>query len=252
MQAIFALQGLVGAIYFTTAAAVAFRMLRLARRTRAIPELLLGAGLILGGMLGGPLEAAGMSVRTELGPAVAAPLLLVGKILALAGIVCHSCFIWRVFRPRAKWAAVLAGFIIAVGVAGLVGHAVNGAFVTAEIPIVWFCADLAGRAGVSAWLVFEGAAYYRSMKRRLALGLADPVVTNRFLLWSFSGAFTIVMLLTSVPPFFLNPRENVLVITADLMIFCLAGICISTLYFLTFFPPMAYRRRLEKRAEVAL
>jgi hypothetical protein len=60
------------------------------------------------------------------------------------------------------------------------------------------------------------------------------------------------MLLTSVPPFFLNPRENVAVITADLMIFCLAGVCISTFYFLTFFPPMAYRRRLEKRAEAAL
>jgi hypothetical protein len=252
LQAILAVQGLVGIVYFITIAAVAFRMLRMAWRNRAVPEFLLGAGLVFGGMLGGPLEGAGMATRADLGPAIAGRLLLLGKTLALAGVVCHACFIWRVFRPQASWGAALVGVLFAGGAAGLAGHAVNGAFATGEIPIVWFCVDLVGRIAVSAWLVVEGAVYYRVMKRRLALGLADPVVTNRFLLWSVAGALTIVMLLASVPPYFLDPGENMLIITANLMMFSTTGICVSTLYFLTFFPPEVYRRRLEKRAEAAL
>ena len=37
------------------------------------------------------------------------------------------------------------------------------------------------------WTAFEGFRYYGMMKKRMALGLADAVVTNRFLLWALCG-----------------------------------------------------------------
>ncbi len=45
------------------------------------------------------------------------------------------------------------------------------------------------------WAFFETANYYRMMRRRSALGLADPLVTNRFLLWSiWTGSMAILPL----------------------------------------------------------
>jgi hypothetical protein len=87
------------------------------------------------------------------------------------------------------------------------------------------------------------------MSRRLRLGLADPVVTNRFLLWTLAGVCAIGMFLTSIPPIFLDPQRDVLVLVLDLLAFSACGAGVSVLYFLTFFPPAAYRRRLREIAE---
>jgi hypothetical protein len=128
---------------------------------------------------------------------------------------------------------------------------VNGAFAGAAIPILWFCVDLAGRVGASCWLVLEGARYYGLMRLRRRLGLADPVVTNRFLLWTLAGVFSIVMILTSVPPVFLDPDLNSDLLVLDLLAFSAGGVGVSVLYLLTFFPPVAYRRRLQRAVEAA-
>jgi hypothetical protein len=41
----------------------------------------------------------------------------------------------------------------------------------------------AGRTAAALGIAFESFRYWRMLRRRLRLGLADPVVTNRFLLW---------------------------------------------------------------------
>jgi hypothetical protein len=249
MDAIAAIPAAAGILYMLTATIVGCRLLLLAHRSRALPELMLGLGLLLGGTLGGPLEAAGLSTRGEFGPEMAGRLLLIGKLFGVVAIACHLLFIWRVFRPQERWGAALAGTLFACSLAGPWGYAVNGTFASAEIPILWFCVDLAGRAGASCWLVFEGAHYYGLMRRRLRLGLADPVVTNRFLLWTLAGVFSIVVILTSVPPIILDPDQNALLLVLDLLAFSAGGLGVSVLYFLTFFPPVAYRRRLHRAAE---
>jgi len=251
METVVVIQAVVGVIYLLTVTVIGFRLLLLAYRSRALPELLLGSALILGGTFGGPLEAAGISGTEEIGPELAGRLLLIGKILGVATLACHSTFIWRVFRPREPWAAGLVGALLVFPLAGLWGFASSGAFATAEIPIFWFWVDLMGRLGASCWLVFEGARYYGLMKRRLRLGLGDPVVANRFLLWTLAGLFAIALLLTSVPPIFLDPDEHQIALVADLFAFGAAGIAVSTFYLLIFLPPAAYRRRLLKAAEAS-
>jgi hypothetical protein len=249
MDAAVAIQALGGGLYLLTAAIVGCRLLLLARRSRALPELMLGIGLIVGGVLGGPLEAAGLGGKGEVGPEMAGRLLLIGKLLGVVALACQLGFIWRVFRPQERWGAGLVGVLLACSLAGLCGHALNGAFASAEVSIRWFWVEMVGRLGASCWLVLEGYRYYHLMRRRLRLGLADPVVTNRFLLWTLAGICSIAMFLTSVPPIFLDPARDVLVLVLDLLAFSACGVGVSVLYFLTFFPPAAYRRRLRETAE---
>ena len=249
MEFIIVAQGLSGALYLLTVLVVGGRLIMLAHRTKQLPELLLGGALLLGGVLGGPLEAAAVSLRAETGHAIAGKLLLAGKIAGLGALICHATFIRRVFRPRERWAWLLVAVVIACPVAAIFGYSAHGAFANSEIPWNWFWIDLAARVTGSTWLAVEGAIYYGMMKRRLRLGLAEPLVTNRFLLWTMAGGLSIVMFLTAVPPMFLDPVADAGLLTLDLFVFSIAGVGVSALYFLTFLPPEPCRRWIGKTSE---
>jgi len=243
------IQTVVGGLFVLTMASVGCRLLFLARRSRALPELLLGSALILGASIGGPLQGAGLSVKQEFGPEVAGWLLLIGKPFSMVGFLFQGAFVWRVFRPE-QWRA--GGLVVALlffELASFWGFARHGTFASGEIPFLWFCVELAGRVGVSCWLGFEAYRYHGLMKRRLSLGLADPVVANRFLLWSLAAIFSIAVLITSVPPIFLDRFQHQTLLNVDLFFFGAAGVTTSALYWLTFLPPAAYRRRLQNAAE---
>jgi hypothetical protein len=249
MEFVVVAQGLTGALYLLTVLIVGGRLVMLARRTKQLPELLLGGALLLGGVLGGPLEAASVSLRAETGNAIAGTLLLAGKIASLAALICHANFVRCVFRPRERWAWLLVAVMIACPVAALFGYSAHGAFATSEIPWSWFWIDLSARIIGSTWLAAEGAIYYGMMKRRLRLGLAEPLVTNRFLLWTMAGGLSIVIMFTSVPPMFLDPVADASLLTLDLFVFSIAGVGISVLYFLTFLPPERFRRWIGRTSE---
>lgn len=245
MNAVLTVQAIAGTIYLLTVSIVGIRLLLLARRTRELPEFLLGAALLLGGTFGGPLEAAGSAMRAEVGPEVAGKLLLVGNIFGMIALAFHCVFIARVFRPSEAWARWLAGAIVVCPLAAIFGSAASGTFSNGEAPMFWFWIAQLGRVGASCWLVVEGGRYYGMMKRRLQLGLADPMVTDRFLLWTIAGVAAIVLMLTAVPPMILDPVRDAVLLSLDLVVFSIAGVTVSTLYFLTFLPPEAYRRRFD-------
>lgn len=251
MESVIILQALAGILYLLTVTIVGWRLLMLARRTRQLPELLLGGALLIGGTLAGPLEGASAAVRAELGPAVAGKMLLAGKIAGLGALICHLTFIRHVFRPQQRWAGALVVLLCAFPVAALFGYAAHGAFGVEAIPTTWFWLDLSARLVGTVWLTIEGAIYYGMMKRRLRLGLAEPIVTNRFLLWTLAGALSAVILLTSVPPNFLDPATQANLLALDLVVFSLAGIGISAFYFLVFLPPARYRRRFGETSETS-
>jgi hypothetical protein len=249
MESVIIAQALAGALYLLTVLIVGSRLLMLARRTKQLPELLLSGALLLGGAIGGPLEGAAGTIRAEGGEAIAGKLLLAAKIFGLGAVICHVSFVRIVFRPRERWARLLAAAIIACPVAALFGYGAHGAYAMSAIPWNWFWIDLAARITASVWMAAEGAIYYGMMKRRLHLGLADPLIANRFLLWTLAGTFSIVVLLTSVPPMLLDPAANAGLLTLDLFIFSIGGVSISALYFLTFLPPESFRRWLGKTSE---
>ena len=73
-----------------------------------------------------------------------------------------------------------------------------------------------------------------------ALGLADPVVINRFQLWAVAD-WTAVLLCGSVAGFLLAGR-TVLLDPLALCAIALTGTVMSVAWYLTFFPPAAYLR----------
>ena len=80
------------------------------------------------------------------------------------------------------------------------------------------------------------------MRRRAAIGLADPVLTDRFRLWASGALSGLAMLLCSVPPQVLSrdhPLQGV-----SLLVLALMGLAATASYWFAFFPPAWYRSRL--------
>ncbi len=242
-------QALASMVYLITLTVVGIRLLWLFRRTRARPELLLGVSLLLGATIGGPLEGIGVSARQELGQEVAGPMILMGKLFLTFAIACQLGFIRHVFRPDSPWAKAFSGALLSTLIAAFVGYAAHGSYSSAEVPLSWFCIEFVARGASSTWLAVEAFRYHGMMKRRLRLGMADPAVTNRFFLWAWAGVFSIAVLCGSVPPLFLDPVRDKALLSLDLLAFSAAGVAVSLLYWLTFFPPASYLRLLKTRAQ---
>jgi hypothetical protein len=101
--------------------------------------------------------------------------------------------------------------------------------------------------GCLLWGSAEALVYWRKMRRRLRLGLADPIVTNRFFLWGLgAGAAglgstigTVAQLVTGLPPL-----ETPLVTLSS----SLHGLTAAVAMWLAFMPNQAYLRFIEARA----
>jgi hypothetical protein len=235
-----------GGLYFFMSAVVALRLLVLARRNRGLPELLLGLSFLLAGTIGSFLEVAGVAARPQLEPAQIGALAMVGKLFAAAGLACSILFIGWVFRRHERWAIVPTTAVIAAAAVAFAGMAATGTFSSGVSSAPWFWIEFAARLGSPCWLGLEAGRYYLRMKRRMRLGLADPVVTNRFLLWTSAAFFSFLMLSTSIAPVVLGRSHPVAI--AALVVFSLSGAAAAASYWLAFFPPEAYRRRVRARA----
>jgi hypothetical protein len=241
-----ALQASAGSLNLLTITIVGMRLLFLAVRNRGLPELLMGLSLLLGGTLGATLEASSVMMAERLEPAQVGVMLLTGKGCALISILAQALFIQRVFRPGSLAARLAVAALVSIAVGSLLGFAAAGSFRTGEIAIGPFFVELFGRAAGSAWLFTEAFLFHRQMKKRLVLGLAEPLVTNRFLLWALGGVASLVMLLTSVPPMFIKEAGSPWLIL-DLVVFSASGISASICYTLAFFPPRAYANWVQVR-----
>ncbi len=239
-----------GMLYVTTVTVIGVRLLVLAARNRGLPELCLGGALLIGGTLGGSIEGSGLALLPEVGPEVAGRLLMVGKLFGLAAGLLHLSFVRLVFRPGERWATALVVGLLTLSSAAFLGFAAHGTFTTAELPTGWLVLEFVGRAGGSCWMASEALHYHAKMKRRLALGLADPIVTDRFRLWAGAGISSFFMLAAALPPSFLPPTA-VFWLSLDVALLGLAGLAASVFYSMAFFPPEAYRRRLVARASAA-
>ena len=238
-----ALQAIGGGSFLLVSTVLSIRLIVLAIRNRALPELLLGLGFLLAGTLGAVMEAGAGIIGVEQGWDIAAPALGLGKAFGLLGISCNLVFTWWVFRRHERWALALAVVLAAVQLASFFGHASAGTFSSGAVAPAWFWLELVGRVLTPVWLGSESLLYYQRMRRRLDLGLADPVVANRFALWAIASATGTLFLLTSVPPRYLT--EGSPWAAVDMVAFALFGIATAGSYWLAFFPTRRYQRWVE-------
>jgi len=218
---------------------VGSRLLWLSTRTRQSPELLLGAAFVLLGVIGYPLAIA---ARGGPGGEPSPGLLLLALGVQNLACLCIYANTWRTFHADRRWPALLCG---AVGL----GFAASqiGAVASADPDGgPWYYLGFTLRVSGFAWAAWESRRYHDMMQRRLRLGLADPVVADRFRLWSLStlgivvgfGIFLVGRLTT----------ENVG--TAPFVLAATAVVSLGSALsmWLAFVPPAAYRRRVAARA----
>ena len=217
---------------------VGLRLVLLWWSTRQLPELLIGVGVLGIGPLGFGASAAAGILATG-APGLAHGLALWGAFAASAGIAAKFVFNWRVYHPSEAWAARIA--FTGIGVVAVVLAAsvfVGGVEHGLELPR-WYLTRGVFQAGCLLWGAVEAILYWDKMRRRERLGLADPTVTNRFLLWGIAagaaGLGTAVgvtfQLATGIP----SAEVPALLLSSSLH-----GLVAAIAMWLAFVPPRAY------------
>ena len=222
------------------------RLLLLYRETRGLPELLIST-LILGV---GTLGVGGSFVILSTVPEglLRTVLSFIPSIGVNVGMGALSVFTWCVYRPNSVSArAFCAALVFAVFalVAYALAHGTTLALQARPIAL----ASSAIYVTTMAWSAVEALLYWRAMKRRLGLGLADALVTNRFLLWGLATG-------TAAQGIAIGAIARLgfgLPIDAQWITLCYAahGSITAVFFWLAFSPPKPYARWIARGYEAS-
>jgi hypothetical protein len=221
---------------------VGLRLVNLSRRAYSLPSLSIGLTFLLSAGLGFPLLSAAFMSGARLGSVLP---FVQGTGLACVnlGSLALWIFTWRTFRPGVPWAGALVVGAAAVLVGSFAGQAAGPGL---SVPIasgIWFWIGFVARALALVWAAAESLRYYGLMRRRLRLCLADPLVTNRFLLWGTSAGAAFALTAASAVTVALGPGADPATIAALRLTGAACGLGAAAAMWLAFFPPTAYRRR---------
>ena len=223
---------------------VGTRLILLWRRTRKAPELAYGCAFLLLGAIGFPLS---IPPRTGLVEGTLAGVLLASAFAAQNGAsLAIGIATWKTFRPGVGWLApALLGFGLLFAVS-LVGQQLEVGFGGGRDDGWFYHLGLLLRFSAFVWTCAESFRYHAALRRRLALGLADPVVTDRVRLWAFASLAICFGFAVFLAGRILTPNAAgspwVLSVTS-----CVA-LASSVAMTLAFFPPKAYLRRVARAA----
>jgi hypothetical protein len=237
--------GAVGLIAFAgTSLAIGVRLLMLGRHTRGIPELAIGLGFVIGCVVGYVPETIVLSsdfMSHELEATVLAVTQVAIRLAAISVLV----FTYHVFRAREAWAKGLAVLLVVALAMSWVAFPYTRIFAENSRDIFWYDFFAVARSLALAWGAAESLVYYAKSRRRLRLGLAEALVTNRFLLWGIGlASFTLLMastLLASAAG--IDPA-----VSGWVLLESFAGLVGASTLWLTFFPGKAYRAFVARRA----
>jgi hypothetical protein len=234
--------------FVATSLVLGFRLLRLAARTRALPELAMGVNFVMAGTVGYTLLIAAESLGV-LGSWTGAGS-FAGVVALSIGTAAIGLFTQRVFHPESRAARACLSVLciwLALGIAGSwvlhVERAESGAG-------VWLghWAPNVGMLAAFAWATGDALTWWRRMRLRAAVGLADPLVANRMLLWGIGSlgmaAVAALHLAASLAGTRELPPSLVGVVSLLLIATALAE-------WLAFFPPRAYRQRFASSGAAA-
>jgi hypothetical protein len=236
-----------GLAFVLASLVVGARLIWLARRTRGFPELVLGLALFLMGGVSYLLNTLAVQ-GTGLPHGFRIGLIVVQLVLNTFGMTGIALFTWRVFRPEDGWAraataVVLLGYVAAVAAQGLSpGFA---AMLDPDQPGPWRLNQIFA-TGTPLWSGAEAFRYHALLRRRLALGLAEPAVVDRFRLWGLSMWLASAM--TSLALVLWAKGIPLIGTLAGALAIGPLGLTIAGLLWLAFFPPRAYLRFIERRA----
>lgn len=173
--------------FFFVALWVGIRLLAQWGRTRQLPELLMGLGVLGIGPIGFGLImfAAAAGASDPSAPSFAAGL----SALAVAGgASAKAIFNWRIYHPRSNAVAVVSIAAIGLLAVAVLGDAMTTGFAPAAwMQPGWMLVRQVLQISILLWGAGEAFGWWVRMRRRARLGMGDPLVASRFLLWSIGA-----------------------------------------------------------------
>jgi hypothetical protein len=230
---------------------VAIRLFVAALRTRGAPELAMGLyqGLIVTA-IGLYTYLGAVSATVE--PAHVFDVVVTANLLIALGVVALSVGVMRIYRASETWARWLCSALVVWVLAGWGWSSMGETLpttVAATIPNAFF---VSGRSAVYLWGAYEGIRYASMLRRRAALGLGDPVIAHRILMWGlFSLTMGTLAIVSLAVGYALGSTEGFNAWTPARFITPTLSLIASILLGLGFFPPVAYQRFVARRMETA-
>jgi hypothetical protein len=233
-------------LYTVASFVVGVRLIARSRRSGGLPELLIGLTYALAPGVGYPLVIIGRMLPDRADQLVT---FWIGQPMIVIGCVCFMFFNAKVFRPGAAWAtaaSTLGSIVLVVGG----GVALWGYTSTPDLALSTQRSSLGtgpmlvvlGTA--YAWTALEGIRYRGMMRKRQAIGLADPMVANRFLLWGIAGLVS--MAWNGISAAYLLAGQNIGVHPVPVIATSLGGLVCTVLQVLIFMPPAWYARWITR------
>lgn len=217
------------------------RLVWQAIRERQLPEGLLGLFLIAG--FGGAGTAMyGLECHRGGDPA-GWTIVTVALAFANTGFVAYCMFVRRTFRSESRLAAAAVVLFAAASLGGWYLVALTQTFGEQSTP---HPVAFVPRLAAMAWAAGESALAYRAHRRRLAIGLADVVVVNRFLLFTLWNLLLVSAPVTNAILRRLDPEAAVPVFAVLVWVI---GTGLGVLTVLVFFPPARYLDWLRRGSE---
>jgi hypothetical protein len=224
---------------------VGARLLSLARTSQRAPELFVGSAVTLLAAAA-LLEVTAMELVGGGQDALAYPIevLALGLHSASAASLCVGT--WRIFLADRHFAPLLCILVAGVLFESWAAIVLPGQHSSRLGFTPWFHLHVAARGAAFGWAAVATFAHARRLRRRVAVGLADPFVCHRFGLWAAAMASTTAMLATAL---FTNTTRDVLVFAwpPALLAVSVLGLAGSWALWFAFLPPAAYRRFVERR-----
>lgn len=229
--------------FFCVSLAVGARLVWLGLRGRGgAPALLIGLGVLGIGPIGFGLQALALSLRPG---ATAEGLATAGAVAVAIGLWAKLAFNCTVYR-RGSRVALAATLALGLAVAAhLLYQPFTGSFLAAahrnDLAILRGSLQVA----VLGWGAWEALAFWTRLRKRLRLGLADPLVASRMLLWGVSAGAAglgtaigvVYSALTGIPSL-----ESPAILASS----SAHGLVAALAMWLAFVPPRAYERWLAR------
>ncbi len=234
------------AAFFIASLTVGVRLVALWWRNRQLPELLIGLGVLGIGPVGFGCMTFGQILHADHDTA-SRVVFAVGIFAASGGAFAKYVFNHTVYHPDSRAVRGLA-YVAGVGLLAccLWAWVSTGFSRVQNIDASYFVRTFL-QVGCLLWGSIEALRYWRMMRRRTRLGLADPVVTNRFFLWGVGAGAAGVGTAIGITAQLLIGRPPLEIPWVTLSS-SMHGLVAAVALWFAFLPTKAYARFLLERA----
>jgi hypothetical protein len=230
-----------GLVYFVLGA----RLVRLGIRTRSAAEWLLGLTFLIWMLSYAPWIIATVSQSQ---PTLDSQLLITSRLTTNLGGIGIAFFPLLAFRRGSTWAKWLSASIAICLIIGTTGSIwVEDPEGIEPLTNAWWWLEWIGQIAPAIWIGVEGLHHYGMTRPRVRLGLCEPIVGHRFLLWGLAGVFWTLLDFVTIGQYVEFWATHSWSATLDNLVGS-CEIAALAMIWLAYFAPAAYQRKINASA----